>query len=160
MVKVANTQNLKPIQKGELSSEEAKRRGSIGGIASGKARKQKAMFKDSLQKILASNIKIPTIDPNKPIKMDKDILNLLEKLESIGVNTKELPLIDLITLGQILGAIGGRSENYRTLIEVNGDLLENESNELKLTTIDEIVDNSNLKKVLYEENKPRKTNEK
>ena len=118
------------------------------------------MFKDSLQKILASNIKIPTIDPNKPIKMDKDILNLLEKLESIGVNTKELPLIDLITLGQILGAIGGRSENYRTLIEVNGDLLENESNELKLTTIDEIVDNSNLKKVLYEENKPRKTNEK
>lgn len=157
---MANTQNLQPIKKGELSSEEAKRRGSIGGIASGKARRQKAMFKDSLQKILASNIKIPTIDPNKPIKMDKDILNLLEKLESIGVNTKELPLIDLITLGQILGAIGGRSENYRTLIEVNGDLLENESNELKLTTIDEIVDNSNLKKVLYEENKPRKTNEK
>lgn len=157
---MANNQNLQPIKKGELSSEEAKRRGSIGGIASGKARRQKAMFKDSLQKILASNIKIPTIDPNKPIKMDKDILNLLEKLESIGVNTKELPLIDLITLGQILGAIGGRSENYRTLIEVNGDLLENESNELKLTTIDEIVDNSNLKKVLYEENKPRKTNEK
>ena len=157
---MANNQNLQPIKKGELSSEEAKRRGSIGGIASGKARRQKAMFKDSLQKILASNIKIPTIDPNKPIKMDKDILNLLEKLESIGVNTKELPLIDLITLGQILGAIGGRSENYRTLIEVNGDLLENESHELKLTTIDEIVDNSNLKKVLYEENKPRKTNEK
>lgn len=157
---MANNQNLQPIKKGELSSEEAKRRGSIGGIASGKARRQKAMFKDSLQKILASNIKIPTIDPNKPIKMDKDILNLLEKLESIGVNTKELPLIDLITLGQILGAIGGRSENYRTLIEVNGDLLENESKELKLTTIDEIVDNSNLKKVLYEENKPRKTNEK
>ena len=157
---MANNQNLQPIKKGELSSEEAKRRGSIGGIASGKARRQKAMFKDSLQKILASNIKIPTIDPNKPIKMDKDILNLLEKLESIGVNTKELPLIDLITLGQILGAIGGRSANYRTLIEVNGDLLENESNELKLTTIDEIVDNSNLKKVLYEENKPRKTNEK
>ena len=114
---MANNQNLQPIKKGELSSEEAKRRGSIGGIASGKARRQKAMFKDSLQKILASNIKIPTIDPNKPIKMDKDILNLLEKLESIGVNTKELPLIDLITLGQILGAIGGRSENYRTLIE-------------------------------------------
>ena len=121
---MANNQNLQPIKKGELSSEEAKRRGSIGGIASGKARRQKAMFKDSLQKILASNIKIPTIDPNKPIKMDKDILNLLEKLESIGVNTKELPLIDLITLGQILGAIGGRSENYRTLIEVNGDLNE------------------------------------
>lgn len=156
MVKVANTQNLKPVR----TKKEARELGQKGGIASGKARRQKAMFKDSLQKILASNIKIPTIDPNKPIKMDKDILNLLEKLESIGVNTKELPLIDLITLGQILGAIGGRSENYRTLIEVNGDLLENESNELKLTTIDEIVDNSNLKKVLYEENKPRKTNEK
>lgn len=156
MVKVANNQNLKPVR----TEKEARELGQKGGIASGKARRQKAMFKDSLQKILASNIKIPTIDPNKPIKMDKDILNLLEKLESIGVNTKELPLIDLITLGQILGAIGGRSENYRTLIEVNGDLLENESNELKLTTIDEIVDNSNLKKVLYEENKPRKTNEK
>lgn len=153
---MANNQNLKPVR----TEKEARELGQKGGIASGKARRQKAMFKDSLQKILASNIKIPTIDPNKPIKMDKDILNLLEKLESIGVNTKELPLIDLITLGQILGAIGGRSENYRTLIEVNGDLLENESNELKLTTIDEIVDNSNLKKVLYEENKPRKTNEK
>lgn len=153
---MANNQNLKPVR----TEKEARELGQKGGIASGKARRQKAMFKDSLQKILASNIKIPTIDPNKPIKMDKDILNLLEKLESIGVNTKELPLIDLITLGQILGAIGGRSENYRTLIEVNGDLLENESHELKLTTIDEIVDNSNLKKVLYEENKPRKTNEK
>ena len=45
-------------------------------------------------------------------------------------------------------------------MKTTGHLLKNESNELKLTTIDEIVDNSNLKKVLYEENKPRKTNEK
>ena len=152
---MANNQNLKP-QAHVLTHEEQ----SKAGIASGKSRRRNKLIRDSLQRILNSGIKLPTIDPNKPIKMDKDILNLLEKLESIGVNTKELPLIDLITLGQILGAIGGRSENYRTLIEVNGDLLENESNELKLTTIDEIVDNSNLKKVLYEENKPRKTNEK
>lgn len=37
---MANEQNLKPIQKGGLSSEEAKRRGANGGIASGVARRR------------------------------------------------------------------------------------------------------------------------
>ncbi len=49
---MANAKNLKPIQKGELSKEEAKRRGSSGGIKSGEARRKKATFKKILDSML------------------------------------------------------------------------------------------------------------
>lgn len=40
--------NLKPVKKGELSSEEAKRRGSKGGKASGRSRAALKTFKEVL----------------------------------------------------------------------------------------------------------------
>ena len=40
--------NLKPVKKGELSSEEAKRRGSKGGKASGASRRALKTFKEVL----------------------------------------------------------------------------------------------------------------
>jgi len=45
---MANEQNLKPIQKGELTKEEAKRRGSIGGKRSGEARRENKLIKDRI----------------------------------------------------------------------------------------------------------------
>ena len=45
---MANEQNLRPIQKGELSKEEAKRRGSLGGKASVEARKERKLIKDRI----------------------------------------------------------------------------------------------------------------
>lgn len=45
---MANEQNLRPIQKGELTKEEAKRRGSLGGQASVKARKENKLIKDRI----------------------------------------------------------------------------------------------------------------
>lgn len=45
---MANEQNLKPIQKGELSREEAKKRGSAGGKKSGEARKELKLFKEAI----------------------------------------------------------------------------------------------------------------
>lgn len=45
-------QNLKPIKKGELSKEEAKRRGSKGGKASVEARREKKLWKDEILKKL------------------------------------------------------------------------------------------------------------
>ena len=58
-----------------------------------------------------------------------------------------------MTLGQVLGAIGGKNDNYRTLLELNGELLENTIDaptpKLDIT----IKDNSHLEKDLYEENK-------
>jgi len=50
---MANEQNLKPIKKGELTKEEAKRRGSLGGQKSGEVRKERKaireMFEDKLR---------------------------------------------------------------------------------------------------------------
>lgn len=46
---MANEQNLRPpIKKGELSSEEARRRGSLGGKASVAARKERKLIKDRI----------------------------------------------------------------------------------------------------------------
>lgn len=45
---MANEQNLKPIKKGELSREEAKRRGAKGGKASGKARQERKLIKERI----------------------------------------------------------------------------------------------------------------
>ena len=43
-----NEQNLKPIKKGELTSEEAKRRGSNGGKKSAQKRKEIKLIKDRI----------------------------------------------------------------------------------------------------------------
>lgn len=51
-----NEENLKPIKKGELSREEAKKRGRAGGIKSGEARREKKMFKEAIEKQLGQSI--------------------------------------------------------------------------------------------------------
>lgn len=43
-----NIENLKPIRKGELSREEAKKRGSNGGKASVEARREQKIFKQAI----------------------------------------------------------------------------------------------------------------
>jgi hypothetical protein len=45
---MANEQNLIPIQKGELTREEAKKRGSNGGKKSAQARAEKKLIKDRI----------------------------------------------------------------------------------------------------------------
>ena len=45
---MANEENLRPIQKGELTKEEAKRRGSIGGKKSAEARKEKKLIRERI----------------------------------------------------------------------------------------------------------------
>ena len=123
---MANEQNLKPIQKGELTSEEAKKRGSNGGIASGEARRKKATMRETLKMMLED---IPIDEENK------------EKLTNR----------ELATLGLLKGARLGNSSNYKTILETLGELIveENTSPTLKI----ELVDNSKLEKTLYEENK-------
>lgn len=51
-----NKDNLKPIQKGELTKEEAKRRGSIGGSKSVEARKEKKLFKQAIEERLGETL--------------------------------------------------------------------------------------------------------
>ena len=138
-----NIANLTPVR----TEEEARILGQKGGIASGQVRKKNAIIRNSLQKILNSGFKLPTEI------QDKDIKNYVDKLKSIGVNTKDLDLVDLINLGQVIGAIGSRPECYRALLECSGELIESPE-ETKTPSLEiTIKDNSHLEKDLYEANK-------
>lgn len=72
----------------KLTLEEQK----MGGIASGKARREKATMKATLEKLLDEK------------------------------NKKGITYRDLATLGLIQGAIKGNANNYRTILETIGEL--------------------------------------
>lgn len=88
---MANEQNLIPIKKGELTSEEAKKRGSNGGKASGEARRRKRTMLDDLNRILNEE-------------------------NAQGVSYQELA-----TLGLIKGAVNGSSKNYELIYNLIQD---------------------------------------
>ena len=85
---MTNIQNLKPPQ----STEEARERGRKGGIASGKARRERKTMKQTLE-------------------------YLLEEKGKQGKTYRELA-----TLGLIKGAVNGNSQNYKTILEITGEL--------------------------------------
>ena len=72
---MANEKNLRPIKKGELSKEEAKRRGSLGGKRSVQAKKEYKTLQD-LTKMLLS--KPMTSKLKKTIETDFPELNAEE----------------------------------------------------------------------------------
>lgn len=87
------------------------------GINSGKARREKASMKKALEMLLDEK------------------------------NNKGKTYRDLATLGLIKGAIDGKAENYKVIVELLGEMQENKETpnvEIK------IIDNSNLEKVMYE----------
>lgn len=53
---MANEQNLRPIKKGELSSEEAKRRGSLGGKKAAEIKRAKKTMKEMLDYLLEKEL--------------------------------------------------------------------------------------------------------
>ena len=91
-----------------------------GGIASGKARQEKATMKKALQMLLEQT------------------------------NDKGITYRDLSTLGLIKGAIDRKAENYKTILQVLGELQEEQQVGTPQVNIN-IVDNSNLEKALYED---------
>lgn len=76
--------------------------------------------------------------------MRRTLKMLLEEKNNKGKTYRELT-----TLGLIKGAIDGKAENYKTIVQLLGELQEQviEAPSLNIN----IVDNSNLEKVLYEE---------
>lgn len=121
---MAKEDNLIPFTS-EQSREEAKINGRKGGIRSGEVRREKATFKKTLERLL-----------------DEEYI---KKGKSTGKTYRELS-----TLGLIKGAIDGKAENYKIMIQLLGELQEEQTNtpELKI----EIVNNENLEKVMYEDN--------
>lgn len=89
----------------------------MGGIASGQARREKATMKKALEMLLDEK------------------------------NKKGQTYRDLATLGLIKGAIDGKAENYKVMVQLLGELEETKETpnvEIK------IVDNTGLEKVMYE----------
>ena len=85
-----NEENLKPVR----STEEARELGRRGGIASGKARKEKATMKKLLRQMLEEEV-------------PKDKLGRT--------------YMELATLGLIKGAVKGDSRNYKVMLETLGE---------------------------------------
>lgn len=120
---MANIENLKVP-----TSEEAREYGRKGGIASGKARREKKTMRETLEMLLEMETK------------------------SGRTNREE------ITIGLINGAKKGNATNYRTVLETLGELLPQENTTTPIVEIN-VVDNSNLEKIMYEENRHNKNDE-
>ena len=119
---MANESNL-VYNKGfdSRTTEEQSEIARKGGIASGKARKEKATMRKTLEMML----------------------------EEIGDKDNGLTYKQLATLGLIKGAVLGNNANYKTILETIGEA-ETSNGETPSVTVN-IVDNSKLEKALNDE---------
>lgn len=130
-------ENLNPVR----SEEEARLLGQKGGIASGVVRKQKKTFTEAIKWLVNSDIEI------------KDG-KIKETFKQNGIDVTGLNPTQLATLGLWAGAVYGNAQNYKTLMEGNGELVEDTPTyNPAIEDVEQVVDNSNLEKVLYEANK-------
>lgn len=131
-----NPATLKP-QAHVLTVEEQ----SAGGKKSVEVRAKKKQFTEAV-KWLA----------NSDIKMTEGLTYEVFKKHNIDIS--KLDTTQLAAIGLWFGAINGNANNFKTLLETNGELLANmEINHPKIEKVEDIVDNSDLEKVLYETNK-------
>ena len=123
------------------TSAEARINGQKGGKASGQARKEKATLKKAVEWLLNSDIKITKG-------------SIYESFKNSGIDISKLSSSQQATLGLWHGAVIGNASNFKTLMEVNGEIVEETPTfNPSIDEVEEIVDNSNLEKVLYEANK-------
>lgn len=97
---------------------------SAGGKRSGEVRREKATMRKTLEM-------------------------LLDEVADIEGNDNNLTYKQLATIGLLKGAIRGDNANYKTILEVIGEMQE-QNNETPSVQIN-IVDNSNLEGVMYED---------
>lgn len=82
---MANNENLRPIQKGQLSKEELKKRQSNGGKKSGQVRRERANFKNILTTVFEGKPSKPLIEILKQAGIESpDKLNYLEAIIAFG----------------------------------------------------------------------------
>lgn len=136
---MANNENLKPIKKGELTKEEAKKRGSNGGKKSAIVRKQKKEFKELFIELLSYNIEEFTTNEE-----------LLEKLAEINpLFAHKIDVKTVISAQVIKRAINGDLTAVSLLREQIGEAPSNkiEATNTNLNITDEKIINAVLKKV-------------
>lgn len=114
------------ISLADRTTEEQRRIATMGGKASGESRRLKKTMKMALMELLQEEAK----DKNgKPT----------------GKTYQELA-----NLGLLKGAMKGNAQNYRVLLETIGELLPQEEIKNTPTININVTDNSNLEKVMYE----------
>ena len=97
--------NLKPIQKGELSSDEAKRRGSAGGKKSGEVRRAKRDARQSARYILGLTAKG----------------EILEQLKKLGADPEDgLTNMDLLSARLFVQGTSNNLDAARMLLQMAG----------------------------------------
>ena len=109
---MANIENLIPFTS-EQNREEAKKNGHKGGIASGKARREKATMLSTLRKLLD------------------------EEVDDSGATYR-----DLATLGLIKGAIQGNAINFKTILETLGEEKGGEKSNGVIDDLIEVLQNA------------------
>lgn len=138
-MEVKGQENLIPLN--QRTKEEQREIVTKGGKASGKVRQEKATFKNAIKWLIESDIKI-----------DKG--NLYESFKQSGIDISKLNTTQLATLGLWSGAVQGNATNYKTLMEANEEIqTETETPNININ----IVDNSNLEKIMYEDNNTEDT---
>lgn len=129
---MANIENLKVP-----TSEEARKYGAMGGIASGEARRQKKSLREKAKLLMSLSI--------------QDKKELL-KAQELGLNEEDID-IEMMNLIHMLNII--KKENFNSVGAFNTlkDLTDEqvETNEAPSININ-IVDNSELEKIMYEDN--------
>ena len=104
------TNNLIPPR----SKDEARTRGKNGGIASGKARREKKALRETMQELLTMKLK------------DK---KLLEELAALGFTEKGITMQDAISAAMIKQAVKGNVKAYNAIKDTLYIKNENESEE-------------------------------
>ena len=104
------------IPQSERTKEQQKEIARMGGIASGKARKEKATMRSVLESMLNEKPK--------------------------GSN---LTYRQMATLGLIKGAVKGNAQNYKTMVETLGELMVQEDNKSSGVIVDLIEALNNAK---------------
>lgn len=125
---MAKEDNL--VSLGDRTTEEKREIARMGGIASGKVRQEKATMKKTLEL-------------------------LLDEVAKVEGNEEKLTYKQLATLGLLKGAISGNASNYRTILETLGEIMTDNTSFTPNIEIN-VIDNSNLEKTLYEENRHNK----
>lgn len=98
-----NIENLKPNT--TLSKEEAKELGHKGGIASGKARREKKMIKDNIELLLGL-----------PIKNNK----MKDNLKALGIDETEMNNQMALVIAMYQKALKGDVQAFNTLRDTIG----------------------------------------
>lgn len=129
---MANEQNLRPGEY-KLTLEEQKK----GGLKSAEIRKEKATFKKAIQWLVNSDIKL-----NEG--------TITDNFKKAGIDISNLNPTQLATIGLWFGAVQGNSTNYRTLMEANEELQEENKNTQQPILNINIQSNDKLKEAFYE----------